>query len=79
MLKLQGHATPEALPTRGLHPLVAPFARSVEASRGVLGLLRWPLGKVGTTVVVSTHAQAHAQPEDAAAQRCTPQSCWVTG
>jgi hypothetical protein len=72
MLKLQGHATPDALPTRGLHPLVAPFARSVEASRGVLGLLRWPIGKVGTTVVVSTHAQARDRDVDLASLTLKP-------
>jgi len=57
MLKLERRAVTQPLPTRGLHPLVMPIARAEPDGAGVLGLLRWPLGKSQTEWVVKTHPQ----------------------
>ena len=57
MLKLQGHTCSEIVPSKGLHPLVVPFASADPEGSSVLGLLRWPLGKGQQELVVSTQAQ----------------------
>lgn len=56
LLSLQRGAPVEPISTKGLHPLVEPFARSTSGGT-VLGLLRWPLGKDQSEVVVRTQAQ----------------------